>query len=84
MYSTENPSLVWKQKQGHCPQKPEDNRPQDVHVYIKGSFQFESQHLTSFLLYLILFINCDINISNGVFSPRTSICLLDTDNTDRY
>lgn len=38
MYSTEKPRLVWKSKQGHCPEKSEDNRPQDV--YIKGSFLF--------------------------------------------
>lgn len=63
MYSTEKPRLIWKSKQGHCPQKPEDNRPQDV--YIKGSFLFvESQLLMPSLLYLILLINCDINIFN--------------------
>lgn len=32
MYSTEKPRPVWKSKQGHCPEKSEDNRPQDVYI----------------------------------------------------
>lgn len=59
MYSTEKPRLVWKSKQGHC---PEVRRQQTTGCLYQGIFPVYLRKLASYaiLLYLNPLININI------------------------
>lgn len=83
MYSPEQPRLVWKIEGGSLSTRARGTQTKDCLCLRQGIFQFvESLHVTSPLPYLIWPINCNIDILKRVFSSKTSISLLDTDNID--